>query len=93
MKRFIITITNYHWSCGDGCCSDSGYKLYVEDTSPLKKGYGHVTSNSYWDNNRSPKPLMESAIESISEVLGRLATKDDYTVIEDDVYSDDETFE
>ena len=92
-NRFIITLTHYHWTCGDGCCGDSGYKLHVEDTQPGTPGYGTVTSYSNWDDNRYPEPLLETAIAAITEYLGRTTTKDDYTIVEDEAYSDDETFE
>lgn len=89
MKRFTITITHYHWSCGDGCCSDSGYKLYVLDNQPERPGYGVVDEDSDWDNNRWPDSLRERAVEKIEEKLGRKAVEGvDYQVIEDDQDSD-----
>lgn len=88
--RFTITITNFHWSCGDGCCSDSGYKLYVEDHKPEVKGYSCVTENRDWDMNRCENRLLEYALEKIQDKLGYSPVKNvDYKVVEDDEYSDE----
>lgn len=92
--RFTITITHYHWSCGDGCCSDSGYKLYVEDHRPKVKGYSCVTENSDWDSNRWDKALIEHGVKKIGEKLGRSPIEgEDYRIVEEEKYSEDETFE
>jgi hypothetical protein len=92
MKRFTITITNYNWSCGDGCCSDSGYKVRVIDNSPEKRGYNVVYDNDDWDNNRNHETLLDQSIEQIEDKhwLGRAATIEDYEVIYDGECNDEE---
>lgn len=85
--RFIINIITYHWSCGDGCCSDSGYKLYVEDLKPEVKGHKCVIDNDDWDMNRCKQRLLEDALERIQEKIGRLVIKTDYKVKYSDDYS------
>lgn len=89
--RFTITLTHYHWSCGDGCCSDSGYKLYVEDHEPEVKGYGCLTENGDWDMNRYPPRLLEHALKRIEEKIGHVPVKGvDYTIEKEDKYSDED---
>lgn len=88
MKRFTITLIHYHWSCGDGCCSDSGYKVYVTDKQPKKAGYNIVYENTEWDYNRNSDSLLEMALERIQDKLGRPVVKSDYRVVEGDEYSD-----
>lgn len=89
-KRFTVTITNYHWSCGDGCCSDSGFKCEVIDNFPVKPGYSVVYDNNDWDNNRNKKYLLETAVEPLEDKnwLNRVATPKDYEVIYDNEDSD-----
>jgi len=91
VPRFTITITHYHWSCGDGCCSDSGYKMYVEDHQPEVKGYGCVTEDGDWNMNRWAPGLIERSVKAISKKLNRDAVKGlDFNLIEDEKYSDDD---
>ena len=30
MKKIKITKLSYDWECGDGCCTEYGYKWYVD---------------------------------------------------------------
>jgi hypothetical protein len=32
-----LLIENWTWECGDGCCSDSGCKCYIADSSYINK--------------------------------------------------------
>ncbi len=81
--RFTITLTHYHWSCGSGCCSDSGYKLYVIDNQPEIPGYGLVDEESDWRFNRYPNFLLKRGIESVQNKLGYKPIENvDYEVIE-----------
>jgi len=88
-KKFEITLTHYHWHCGEGCCSDSGYKASVEDLRPEREGRGITYENWDWEYNRDENYLLESAIEVIEEKIGRAITKEEYILIEDDEYSND----
>ena len=31
MKKIKITIKDYSWSCGEGCCDEAGKEFYVDD--------------------------------------------------------------
>lgn len=67
MIRFTIKITNYHWSCGDGCCSDSGYKLSVHDNQENKC----IIDDSEWEYNHDEEERESEGIRAIEEILGR----------------------
>jgi len=89
--RFTIFLTHYNWSCGDGCCSDSGYKINVEDNEPPEGKYSYVMSDGEWEFNRQPSYLIEEACRRIAERLGREPIKGtDYHICEDEVYSYEE---
>ena len=75
-QRFKITIEKYHWSCGDGCCSDSGYTLECEDVHNKK----HVYSVDDWEYNRRWGYLFENCLASIRNILG-------YVPVENEDYS------
>lgn len=44
MTKYTIKIINVHWSCGDGCCSDSWYtyKLFNTEKSELTCSYSDI---------------------------------------------------
>jgi hypothetical protein len=89
--RFTIFLTNYHWSCGAGCCSDSGYKINVEDNEPPEGKYSYVMNVDEWEFNPQPSYLIEEACRRIAELLGREPIKGtDYNICEDDAWSDQE---
>lgn len=91
--RFKIEIVNYHWHCGDGCCSDSGYNLRVTDIEPEKKGYGCLLDNDEWDYCRDKTRRLEQALDCIAEKLGRQPMKSDYAVVYLHEDSDGNTWE
>ena len=89
--RFVIKLIDYHWSCGDGCCSDSGWKLYVQDNEPERPGYGCVVEDTDWSYNHDQKALLERGVEAIEKKLGRKSIEgQDYYVQEDYESSDDD---
>ncbi len=78
--RFSITVTNYGWSCGDGCCSDSGYKLVVWDNA----GPSLLLDDPEWEYNRDQAKRITEGVEAIAEVLGHTPVLYvDYIVYED----------
>jgi len=58
---------------------------------PEKEGYNCVMENTDWEFNSSSNELLKSAIECIAEKIGRTPIEDeDYCVIKDVAWSDDE---
>ena len=89
--RFTVNITHYHWHCGDGCCSDSGYKLRVDEHKPEKRGTNCLILNDDWNANQSSDCLLDKAIESIERILQRSVKRGtDYRIVHNEEYSDDE---
>lgn len=72
---YVITITNYQWSCGDGCCSDSGYKGKVHNRETGECVY----NNDNWDCNRDRNDMKEQCIEALSHHLGHEVFPADYS--------------
>ena len=62
---FTIRIIRYYWSCGDGCCSDSGLKLDIFQNKKL------IFSCDDWDFHRDESSRIEQGIKEITELLGR----------------------
>jgi hypothetical protein len=31
LKKTKITIKDYHYTCGDGCCDEFGYDIFIND--------------------------------------------------------------
>ena len=84
VPRFTITLTHYHWSCGDGCCSDSGYKIHVTD------GNKCILDNYEWEYNGNRDSTLDNGKQAIRDVLGRIPVEDaDYTLVEEYEDSDD----
>ena len=54
-----ITIVNYSWSCGDGCCGDSGFYFDIEDQ------YDNFPN---WEG-ASEEQAKEYALERLSLIL------------------------
>lgn len=85
--RFTITIAHRYWSCGDGCCSDSGYEMRVDDNNQLRNGC--LISDSDWLANPYSDRLQKRAVEAIAEILGRSANLGtDYEIVEKEDYED-----
>lgn len=75
--RFSIIVTNYQWSCGDGCCSDSGYKLAVWDNF----GPSLILDDEDWEFNRNEETRIEQGINAIKKTLGKVPVLyEDYLV-------------
>ena len=73
--RFTITITHYHWACGDGCCSDSGYKLRVYDNKLDKC----VLDDDDWECHYDEEARLSEGVAAVMEVLGRIPIRgEDY---------------
>lgn len=66
-NRFYIEITRYQWDCGDGCCSDSGFKTHLYDRETKRM----ISENDDWDHNRNWGNDYERYLEQIEEILGR----------------------
>ena len=90
--RFKIEIVHYHWHCGDGCCSDSGYKLRVDDTAPETLGHGCLLDNDEWDYCRNKNIRLEQALDCIAKELDRRPKEDEYAVEYSHENSDGETW-
>lgn len=88
--RFTIDLIYHMWDCGDGCCSDSGFKVEVLDNE-VKSPYGGpsiVYDNIDWDYNRCWKSLLETSLEKIEKILNRTPVENvDYTLTK---FNDDE---
>ena len=76
--RFEIELIYHTWSCGDNCCSDSGYKCFVFDTLTRE----HVYYSDDWEFNHNKDTVLQSALEAIEEQLGRFPTLNDYILNE-----------
>lgn len=73
--RFRIVLTECNWSCGDGCCSDYGYKiLCLENGKP-------VFQDNDWEANKDKDKLLDECLLNISELIGRIPERPvDYTM-------------
>ncbi len=84
INRFTITVTDYQWSCGDGCCSDSGYKLKVWDNEQNK----YLFDGDDWEARHDKDSRIAEGVALIEDEIKEPAVKDvDYNVVED--YEDD----
>lgn len=80
---YSAVITTYHWSCGDGCCSDSWcyYQIYDQNNKLVKDTKGYSSENSY----RS----YDSCEREIKQVYGshvKISGDDDYSGTEHERY-------
>ena len=73
--RFIINIIHYEWTCGDGCCSDSGYKTSVIDTTTSNT----IFFQDEWEHNHDKDYAELACLDALTEVLGRQTNNNDYT--------------
>jgi hypothetical protein len=48
-KRFEVTFTHVRWTCGDGCCSDSGYEVELLDRTPMEGSRKYYTVAGDWN--------------------------------------------
>lgn len=82
--RFKIRIEHYLWSCGDGCCSDSGFRMEAIDT--LNNTL--IAENIEWRDNKRWGGLVERAVKNISKVVPSPVKNIDYSIyfvtVEDD---------
>ena len=74
--RFKIRIEQYRWSCGDGCCSDSGFRMEALDTSTNLL----VDEESEWDYHKRWGRLVERALEKISKIVPNPIKDVDYSI-------------
>ncbi len=58
--KYYAVITYFHWSCGDGCCSDSwhGYRVFGEMNEVIYE-CGMSGSNSYMSEHRCQEEIKE----------------------------------
>lgn len=76
--RFSITLNHYMWSCGDGCCSDSGFKINTWDRQDKKV----IHDDDDWDAHRYYGSLLEISLNRIEDILGREPIKlEDYDLV------------
>jgi hypothetical protein len=91
--RFNIDITLHRWSCGDGCCSDSGIKYICYDKQSKKV----VNEHDDWEYNRSWGWLFQISEDKMTKLLGRNPVRnEDYYISfwgkesgSDNVYDED----
>ncbi len=74
-EGYFAVITCYHWSCGDGCCSDSwyGYKIYNAQ-NVCEEAQGDAYENNY--------ASLENVRSRIGEKYGpqiKISYDDDYS--------------
>lgn len=62
MKKIKITLDNWHYSCGDGCCDMFGTKLYLNDEE-LEHPTPNQTNNYLGDD-------VENALKAVLLKLG-----------------------
>lgn len=73
--RFTVDLFCYHWSCGDGCCSDSGFKIQTWDRQEQKMIHDDIDWSSHWYYG----PLLEDSLGRIEDILGKEPEKgEDY---------------
>lgn len=71
--RFDITITNYRWSCGDGCCSDSGYQINCFDNETGFTVYEDID----WDSHSRWGTLLDDVLKKIEAIINREPKEND----------------
>jgi len=76
---FKIVITRFHWTCGDGCCSDSGYKLNIHHSDP-KLGFLYYSND--WDVY-TYESRREQALQLIKDEIGVDPVKGKHYTIEE----------
>lgn len=62
-NKLKITLEHWDYTCGDGCCTDYGVKLYLND-----KELEHPNPEQ-WNNNYIGQDV-ETALESVLKELG-----------------------
>ena len=62
-NKLKITLEHWDYICGDGCCTDYGVKLYLND-----KELEHPNPEQ-WNNNYIGQDV-ETALESVLRELG-----------------------
>lgn len=62
-NKLKITLEHWDYTCGDGCCTDYGVKLYLND-----KELEHPNPEQ-WNNNYIGQDV-ETALESVLRELG-----------------------
>lgn len=65
--RFTIELDCYTWRCGDGCCSESGFRCETWDD----KNKHLIYDNSDWSYNWYYGNLLDNALGKIKDILGR----------------------
>jgi hypothetical protein len=66
--RYKIEVTNVYWSCGDGCCSDSGLTIICFDTLERKTIY----DSGDWEHCRSWGSHVDECLEKIMDVINNV---------------------
>lgn len=72
MKKIKITFENWNYTCGDGCCTDYGTKLYLNDKE-LEHPNTDIQDNSYVGED------VQTALHAVLKELGyEVEFKDTY---------------
>ena len=67
-SRFRIIIIRHQWSCGDGDCFDSGYKLFCQDFETKQ----FVFSNVDWYYHPCWGELFGDALIQMEQMIGHV---------------------
>jgi hypothetical protein len=86
--EYVIELTRYIWRCGDGCCSDSGYKVSIYQADDDGDYTKLIFSDDDWEYRPFSEDALKIALKHLKDILGIDAIKDvDYCVrkfVEDD---------
>jgi hypothetical protein len=63
MKKIKITFENWDYTCGDGCCTDWGSKIYLNDKE-LEHPNTDIQDNSYVGED------VQTALHAVLKELG-----------------------
>jgi hypothetical protein len=78
--RYKIVLTQCYWECGDGCCSESGYKVEVVDNQEDKT----IHQNDEWRYLTTIQSGYEDGFDFLKQHLGRKPREGkDYTVVDE----------
>lgn len=78
--RFKIKVIKYNWSCGDGCCSDSGYKLEAYELDEDGWVTKCLYENDEWKYNSYWGTLFNNALKEISKIKENPIENVDYFI-------------
>lgn len=65
--RFKIETQFHSWTCGDGCCSESGYSLSIFDNHENKI----IHEDRNWEYHWNEERIIKDSLEFLEDLLGR----------------------